>query len=257
MCFIYLFFISLGFEFELAALSNGDLSNKEYILFGNGVAILLLYIIPLLLVLRWCYSEYNLKKHQLALAIFSGFFISGWSAALANQWLGNLWKSFLDKDTFSLWETAMTAPFTEEFLKLLAAVFVLFFLKTWKPRQAFLIGAGVGLGFQISEDISYVLHSVIETPTMAVSDVFLRISGSLTSHWLMTALVTASFCLLLCHQRQKKWGAIGIFATILFHFLWNSPLTSFDIPLSLHIAFLNACYLFLCYYYWKILLVKD
>lgn len=247
LIFLYFIGISIGVDYELSSFYGGAFSTKDFALLAAGAGFLFLYILPLLGLLLYVRKRWLLPIPLLPLAIFSGMFLSGWMASLGNDALGMVWQHLLPKGVYTDWEAALTAPFVEEIVKCLAALYSLYFLRKWSAKTALLAGAGAGLGFQIIEDISYLTNAVYDTPKLALADTFLRISGSLASHWVYTGLVTVGLFLLLSIKKQRKRGATLIATVVLVHFIWNSPFSSIPISLNLHTAILSAIPLLILY----------
>lgn len=251
--FIYASFfilISIGIEYEFSAYANGELTFKQYQLIGSSVLLLLFYILPLAYLLRYWQREWRLPKHLLAFAIMSGCLVAGWTSALGNDLASSLLSPlFSNQAFFTDWEASLTAPFIEEPLKLLAALFALYFFKRRSARAAFIAGAGSGLGFQISEYISYAYTTALDTPSSTIADTFARLSGFLSSHWMMSSLVTLG-CIWIFFSHSKRTRIRGIalcLLTVMFHFIWNSPYTGIETPFSIHVAILSGLYCLLFY----------
>ncbi|MGT2754850.1 PrsW family glutamic-type intramembrane protease [Streptococcus ovis] len=239
--FMYLFLVCIGIEYEFSSYYNADFSGIEYAYLFVGVICLCLYLIPLTIVLLWGQKRWNLSPYLFPLAFVSGYFIAGWAAATSNNLLSLLFEQIFSPTFMKDWDAALTAPFTEEPLKLIAALFPLYFLKKKDMQSVIMSGAGAGLGFQLSEDIYYILTAVDDKPATGISESLVRISGALTSHWMMTAIVVLGFFLILHHQVRK--GIIFIALVVFFHFVWNSPFSSLEIPFSLHLAFISALFI--------------
>ena len=241
---LYFTLLQIGLLYELSPYASGELSMADYKLVALSCLLLLLYALPLLYLFRQWQKRWKLPALLLPGAIGSGWLIAGWSAALGNDLLGQLLQGVLtDSETFASWEGALTAPIVEEPLKLLAALLVLFAFGLRSKQATLLAGAGAGLGFQLTEDISYAFHAVTENPDTALSATFARIGGSLTSHWMMTALVAVGVALLYSEiKKERTSGKALIFSTFFFHFVWNSPFASIETPFSIHLSLLSGSY---------------
>lgn len=247
---LYFILLSIGLEYELSIYAGGQLSTMGYQLMGISALIMLLYAVPLLYLLRACQKKWNLPKNLLIVSVLSGFAVAGWMSSIGNDLLSQILSPlFTDQTVFAEWEAALTAPFIEEPLKLAAAFFALHFFKKRSSQAALLAGGGAGLGFQLSEDLSYASISVLDTPETAIADTFGRLVGCLSSHWMMTALFTVgSIWILTRHSKHyQRKGATLLLLTLAFHFIWNSPYAGLETPFSIHMAALSGLYCLVFY----------
>lgn len=245
--FIYFLFflgISIGITYEGTVYLDGSIPAKHYGLLVAAVAFLLIYILPLIGLLWYAHKRWQVSLLLLPIALLSGAFIAGWMSSLANQGADFIWEPLLSKKAFEDWSAALSAPFTEEPLKLLAAAFPLYFFGKKDLKHVLLAGAGAGLGFEIAEDIVYIQYAIIDTPQEVFYETFNRIVGAPTSHWMMTATFTSGFFLVLFYKQYLR-GSLLMGLTVLFHFIWNSPFTTFETPLFFHVAIVSAFYLLL------------
>lgn len=158
-------------------------------------------------------------------------------AAYANTGMGGLWGQILGYEVAGGWTAALTAPLNEEVLKLAGVVVlaVAFPRALRGPVDGFLLGALVGLGFEVTENFLYALNSISLSgalaPTTSVSDstvVRVALTG-LGSHWAMTAIAgTAVGVLAAVDWRpglRRALGALGlVLLAMLGHFFFDSPL---------------------------------
>lgn len=247
---LYFILLSIGLEYELSVYAGRQLSTISYQLMGVSALLILLYAVPLLYFLLACQKKWNYPKNLLIVSILSGFAIAGWMSSVGNDLLSQILSYlFKDQTVFSEWEAALTAPFVEEPLKLVAAFFALYFFKKQSSQAALLAGGGAGLGFQLSEDLSYASISVLDTPETAIADTFARLVGSLSSHWMMTALFTVGSVWILTRQSKhcQRKGAMLLLLTVTFHFIWNSPYADLETPFSIHMAALSGLYCLVFY----------
>ncbi|WP_250009712.1 PrsW family intramembrane metalloprotease [Actinoplanes sp. M2I2] len=135
------------------------------------------------------------------------------------------------------WGAAIVGPTTEETLKILGVILLVLIARTQFRTllAAASIGALVGLGFQISEDLSYTLSQGLSYPspneiTPVLQIVLVRgILSGLWSHALFTSIAAIGVGYFLT-RRHKPFGvrlavAVGFFLIAWsMHFLWNSPL---------------------------------
>jgi RsiW-degrading membrane proteinase PrsW (M82 family) len=128
-----------------------------------------------------------------------GGLVATWlMAAPANGAILSLWSKVVSVDFATSWGPALTAPFTEETSKY-AGLVVLVLLSHRHIRSAYdgmILGAFVGLGFQVFENVQYIV-SGIETnynqnPAQhAVQVFFLRSVTGLWSHAVYSAIAGA------------------------------------------------------------------
>jgi len=158
-------------------------------------------------------------------------------AAYANTGMGGLWGQILGYETAGAWTAALTAPLNEELLKLAGVVVlaVAFPRALRGPVDGFILGALVGLGFEVTENFLYALNSVTLSgalaPATSVSDstVVRVVLTGLGSHWAMTAIAgTAVGVLAAVDWRpgpRRALGALGlVLLAMLGHFFFDSPL---------------------------------
>lgn len=158
-------------------------------------------------------------------------------AAYANTGMGGLWGQILGYETAGDWTAALTAPLNEELLKLAGVVVIaVAFPRALRgPVDGFILGALVGLGFEVTENFLYALNSVSLSgalaPATSVSDstVVRVVLTGLGSHWAMTAIAgTAVGVLAAVDWRpglRRALGALGlVLLAMLGHFFFDSPL---------------------------------
>ena len=158
-------------------------------------------------------------------------------AAYANSGMGGLWGQILGYEAAGEWTAALTAPFNEEILKLAGVVViaVAFPLALRGPVDGFVLGALVGLGFEVTENFLYALNSIslsgALTPATSVTDstVVRVVLTGLGSHWAMTAIAgTAVGVLAAVTWRPGPRRALAALSLVLLamlgHFFFDSPL---------------------------------
>ena len=130
------------------------------------------------------------------------------------------------------WEAGLTAPFVEETSK--GAIFLL--LMGLGPvvirtiSDGLIVGAYVGLGFQILEDVLYAQNSAFAEFGAHQSDAVLgtfalRAITGIPSHALYTALFAAGLICLIgtpAQERRVGPGILLLLAAILIHGVWDS-----------------------------------
>jgi RsiW-degrading membrane proteinase PrsW (M82 family) len=130
------------------------------------------------------------------------------------------------------WAAALAAPITEELSK--AAGFVL--LLTLAPRivrspfDGLILGAFIGLGFQILEDVSYTWHAAqaqfgLDQGQAAAGIIGARTAVGLASHWLYSGIFCAGIVLLIgrpTYPPRRLLGIAFILAAMVSHGIWDS-----------------------------------
>lgn len=222
---LMLFFI--GVDYEFGNISNLDISTNSYFSLIDTILILSLYIVPFGLILWKLFHYWKVPSYFMPAFIIIGYFSTGWIAGYGNDLLAKLIYLVAGKNDFTRnWSDALTAPLIEESAKFLAVFLVLYLLRNRDLKLVFLVGICIGLGFQISEDITYVLEEAAKSMHSIVPQAFSRVSGGISSHWLYTSLFSTGIISLMNKStaipQKLKWAcAIG---PLLIHFLWNSPI---------------------------------
>ncbi|WP_017604400.1 PrsW family intramembrane metalloprotease [Nocardiopsis alkaliphila] len=158
-------------------------------------------------------------------------------ALVANGHLSSIWNKVGGLAFGSVWGAASTAPLNEEPLKVLGVVLIAVMapLVVRGPIDGFILGALVGLGFQLVEDFTYSLNMIlmqggVDGMVAVVRSFFLRVGlTGLGSHWAMTAVAGAAVGLLAAASWRPGPGR-GTAAALLFllamgmHWLFDAPL---------------------------------
>jgi RsiW-degrading membrane proteinase PrsW (M82 family) len=128
------------------------------------------------------------------------------------------------------WGAALTAPIDEELAKG-AGVLLLLTLAPRLVRSPFdglILGAFVGLGFQISEDISYAFIGAANSfgdVGAAWGTIVVRTLSSISSHWMYTAVFGAGLIWFIGRPdvpARKGLGAGLMLTAMLMHGLWDA-----------------------------------
>ncbi|MDT0330573.1 PrsW family intramembrane metalloprotease [Nocardiopsis lambiniae] len=158
-------------------------------------------------------------------------------ALLANGSLNGIWSKTMGLEFSGVWGAAMTAPVNEELLKLVGIVLVaIAFPRAVRgPVDGFVIGALVGLGFEVTENLIYAINAVFQAGGVngaeAVTQttlVRLLLTGP-GSHWAMSAVAgTAVGLVAAAGWRPSGRRALGALALVLtamaMHWLFDAPL---------------------------------
>jgi protease PrsW len=199
---------------------------------AGGVLLFGLYLVPWLLLLR----HHNRFTAQPAGLLATGFLWGGiaatfWIALPANGALLEIW-SKLGGTTFgSEWGAGLTAPINEEWGKALGLV-LLIGLAPRLVRSAydgFIIGAFIGLGFQVFEDVLYVYNgAAAQYGTDQIGSTLrmflIRGAAGIVSHALFSAIFCAGLMWVLGRTRGERnvlRGVLTMLAAMIFHFAWD------------------------------------
>ncbi|MEU4414223.1 PrsW family intramembrane metalloprotease [Nocardia salmonicida] len=177
------------------------------------------------------YSRHPVKL--LVVAFAWGGFAATWAmASYANTALIGIYGKLFGYAWARDWGAALAAPFTEETAK----GFGLLLLIALAPRlvrtafDGFVLGAFLGLGFEILEDISYGLNSGASQfganqVDASLGTVLLRVVTGATGHMIYTALFCAGLVYLLGRPAQPRRvgrGLLLIATAMLLHGVWDA-----------------------------------
>lgn len=219
--------MSIGLEYEMENLYFGEVTLLELGEYLSGLGLVVIYCIPLGLLMRRLWRQVGLSFEAGIITIMVGCFVSGWLAGEANTYIESLWYLALPNAEWLIdWNDALAAPFVEEILKCACALLVMYLIGERRLSAAFVIGMVIGFGFQLIEDLNYVLQAETITFEMAAY----RAAGALSSHWMMTGVTTAGVWGLWLWYREKveslslSWLWVSALMPMGLHFIWNSPL---------------------------------
>jgi protease PrsW len=130
------------------------------------------------------------------------------------------------------WAAGFTAPFTEETAKAIGFVLLL----GWAPRlfksafDAFIVGAFIGLGFEVAEDVLYVFQGAAASfgtgqAVSAVQISLLRAVSGAVSHAMFTAFVCTGLMWILGRDprgRHVGKGITLILVAVVVHSGWDN-----------------------------------
>jgi RsiW-degrading membrane proteinase PrsW (M82 family) len=151
-------------------------------------------------------------------------------ALLGNDAVMNLYAKMFGASFAFDWGAALTAPVNEELAKG-AGILLLLTLAPRLIRSPFdglVVGALVGLGFQISEDISYAFIGAANAfgdVGAAWTTIIARTLASIPSHWMFSGLFGAGLVWFIGRPEvpaRKGLGAALMLTAVLMHGLWNA-----------------------------------
>ncbi len=173
-------------------------------------------------------------------------------ALLANQGLISLWAKTAGVGFASNWSSPLSAPLNEEVLKLCGVVMVVLaapgLIKG--PLDGMVFGGLTGLGFQVVENVTYGLDSIVQSgatdPVRAVTNSYLvRLSTAVGSHWAMTAVAGAGIGYLVLYGRSRRGvtGAVACLAVAMgMHLLFDAPRLLIGIKVTVNLVVVAAVF---------------
>jgi RsiW-degrading membrane proteinase PrsW (M82 family) len=198
---------------------------------AGGVVLFALYLVPWLLLLR----HHNRFTAQPAGLLATGFVWGGvaatfWIALPANGALLAIWAKVGGTSFAANWGAGLTAPINEEWGKALGLV-LLIGLAPRLVRSAydgFIIGAFIGLGFQVFEDVLYVYNGATQLYGVDQFGSSLRVfvtrgAAGIVSHALFSAIFCAGLMWVLGRSGERKVlrGVLTMLMAMVFHFAWD------------------------------------
>ncbi|VWL85001.1 PrsW family intramembrane metalloprotease [Oceanivirga miroungae] len=201
------------------------------------------------------------RNFVLLISFIGGSTIATYLSLLGNGEIDNIVINLLPDGKGLEWSAAIAGPTTEEWSKMLVIILVMLIAyKTLvRPIHGFLVGAFVGLGFQMFENVSYATNSALSNANSdlmgALSTTIMRSLVGISSHWLYSAIIGVGVAILLNRTIHKKSLKKRILLFIAFyligyfcHFIWNSPLGSSSIIGSLLIPVKVILWIVILYY---------
>ena len=201
------------------------------------LAPLFLITLSIFIALPLIVDPYRARRWWVLLAaLIIGGSMATYVSFLANEKVIYLSVQLLPDGVGMKWAAAIAGPAVEEWAKMLMAALVLLIASRTmtRPIHGFLVGAFVGIGFQIFENVFYAANSALSNANSnlfgALSVTVMRSLIGVSSHWLYSAIVGVGVALLLGRtvQATSLGKRIAGFCFFYFlgwgaHFLWNSP----------------------------------
>ncbi len=207
--------------------------------------LLALYIVPVVLVVRWL-DLYEQEPPSLMIGAFLwGALVATAFSALANDLWGTAVVRLTGAEFASRWAAALIAPPVEETYKFLGLV-VLYLISRAQfadLMDGFVYGAMVGLGFAVVEDVIYFIFEFGGSIPAVLAGFYVRVIASgLYTHVLFTGIAGIGLAYFVTRREERPFwrrllvaGALLLLAMVA-HFVWNSP-WFLELPLLLATAF--------------------
>lgn len=203
--------------------------------------LILLYVLPLSLLVLYLLKKEGKSIHYFCIAfIFGGLVIGHLSGILNFRLIDEIKHLFPYSKALVSWLPSIVPPVVEESLKAGLAFLLLVCWKQKDIRQFFIIGLGTGLGFQFSEDYTYIIGGIVDREA-PIRTALLRMETAYASHWALTAILVVGIYFLL-HGRhiQKKWQtALCLVSPLFLHIAWNSPYIDGNMILKISLTLLT------------------
>ncbi|MET8523751.1 PrsW family intramembrane metalloprotease [Nocardioides sp. NBC_00163] len=230
---VYLVLVVIGAHqlYQIAVPTAGVFAEADI----AGVASAGVFCLVFLLFLHY-FDRYERTPALLAATAFIGGGIGApWAMALpGNAALMDIYTKTFGQAWATDWKAGLTAPFVEETTK--GAVFLLMLglapvvIRT--VYDALIVGAYVGLGFQVLEDMLYGQNSAyqnfgVDQVGSVLHTFVLRSATGVASHAMYTAIFAAGILYLVGTRAQPRRVGRGLLlmaAAVLVHGLWDSML---------------------------------
>lgn len=227
----YLALVGIGVLVFAATLAD------EYDAYGRAIG-LAVTSFALYATLFWWFAQHidhyaKLPANLMVLAfLWGGFAATGVMAANANDAILALYSKTFGQVWALNWGAGLAAPFTEETAKG-SGLLLLIALAPRQVRTAFdgfILGAFIGLGFQIFEDISYAMTSAgsqfgANQIGASIGTIILRMVSGVAAHILYSAIFCAGVIYLLGRPAEPRrvWrGLLLVAIPMLLHGTWDS-----------------------------------
>jgi RsiW-degrading membrane proteinase PrsW (M82 family) len=208
-----------------------------------AIAVWVLYALPLIWIIR-SFDFFEAEPTALlVLALAWGGIVATSTASLANAAGLELLAGATDEEFASLWGPAIVAPTTEELVKAVGIVAAVLLARRAirGAIDGFVIGAMVGLGFQVVENFTYTANLLspaadVGTRLQEVVTVFFvrGIGSGLWSHAAYSGIVGLGIGYAFTRTDRPLVRRVGVAllalaAGWLLHALWNAPDVFFDL----------------------------
>lgn len=172
------------------------------------------------------------EKFAGAAFLYGGVVATFAMATYANNAVISLWAKTNGQQFAADWAAALTAPMTEELAKASGLVLLLL-LAPRLIRTAFdglIVGAFLGLGFQVFEDVIYGVLSAygdfgVDSVASSYATSITRVVLGLTSHWIYSAIFCAGLIYVIGRPDEPRRigrGLLLMLAAMVLHGLWDA-----------------------------------
>jgi RsiW-degrading membrane proteinase PrsW (M82 family) len=227
----YLLLVGMGFLVFISTLA------RKYDAYGPAIG-LAVTSFAIYAALFWWFTAYidhyaKLPAKLMVVAfVWGGFAATGAMAANANDAILALYAKTFGQVWALNWGAGLAAPFTEEWAKG-SGLLLLIALAPRQVRTAFdgfILGAFIGLGFQIIEDVSYAMTSAgtqfgANQIGASIGTIVLRMVSGVAAHILYSAIFCAGLVYLIglpAEPRKVGRGLLLIAIPMLLHGTWDS-----------------------------------
>lgn len=184
----------------------------------------------------WAFTQHidryaPLPRRLVVLAVLWGAFGAITMASSANTPILSLWAKAFGPAWASDWGAGLTAPYIEEFAKGLGLLLLIALSgrAVATAFDGFILGACIGLGFQIVEDVSYAIGAAgsgfgADPSGNVAQTVALRMAFGLGAHIAYSAIFCAGLVLFIgrpAQQRRRGVGAGLMLAAMILHGIWD------------------------------------
>lgn len=220
----YIILLIIGIYALYKAYYVEELNGEIYLEILKTATLLLIYIVPAIIFGSILSKRYGGSRKLLFLSIFTGAFITLSISIYFNEAIENGFRYLMKEDTFYNWQDALSSPYTEEILKMATAFLCMMMLNARKKVDFLISGFGVGLGFQIMEDIGYIIpyDSTYDEVSMIMANSIDRLKGAIGSHMIYSAVFMMG---LYYYSKGEKLKGLALMVIVsVNHFMWNMPL---------------------------------
>jgi RsiW-degrading membrane proteinase PrsW (M82 family) len=228
---VFLFYLVLGLIANIRYFRPGfeALSTAAF----GAFALFAIYMLPWIWMLRHIDRWTQIPAKLAVYAFLWGALPATFLLALpSNTALLSIYNKAVSPTFAQDWGPAFTAPFDEETAKGIGILLLMFIAPRLirSPFDGFIVGAFVGLGFQILEDASYAINGSLQTfgseqVGPVIQMVGLRGSAGICSHALFSAVFGTGLVYLIGTSTTKahRMRGIGLIVlAMLFHGVWDS-----------------------------------
>lgn len=201
-----------------------------------GLAVWAVYTVAFVYLFRVLELLEQLPTAAFVLAFAWGGLGAVYLSAPANVAIQSLAAKLVSPEFMAVWGPALAGPITEEFFKLAGVMLIVLVARNQFPTElsVLVIGAMVGLGFQVVENLSYTVRAAISFPIenqwlpVLLNLVTRGLLGGLWSHAAYTTVASFGLACAMFQTGRPRvlrvaMAVAGFAAAWAMHFAWNSP----------------------------------